>query len=83
MVSETGRNFEYIENANTKALVRHLEPIKKDRDQKIKDIKEEINNMCLEPEEKKRQIDVSYVFPNSIILFRTIIVCSDCLRCYM
>ena len=58
--------MEYIENANTLALVKHLEVSKKARYQKIKDIKEEIINMRLGPEEQVRQIQVSYVFPNAL-----------------
>ena len=58
--------MEYIENANTLARVKHLEPLKKERYQKIKDIKEEIINMRLGPEEETRQIQVSYVSPNAL-----------------
>ena len=59
MVSETERNFEYIENANILAKVKHLEPSKKEREQKIKDIKEEIKNMGLELKEENRQIQIA------------------------
>ena len=65
-VSATESNLEYIENANTLARVKHLEPLKKERYQKIKDIKEKIINMRLGKEEQARQIQVSYVFPNAL-----------------